>query len=101
MANSRPLIVILASLSCLPRSLAWYRELPSCLDEFQPFVQVGCFDNGEPGGQEALSMKTELSVTGMTVETCVAECKGMCFFSSDPSSLQKPALKLNLSRKRL
>ncbi|KAI4597013.1 hypothetical protein KJ359_004924 [Pestalotiopsis sp. 9143b] len=78
MANFRN-IVVLAALSCLPRGLAWYRELPSCLDEFQPFVQVGCFDNGEPGGQEALSVKTELSVTGMTVETCVAECKGNGF----------------------
>lgn len=94
MANFRN-IVVLAALSCLPRGLAWYRELPSCLDEFQPFVQVGCFDNGEPGGQEALSMKTELSVTGMTVETCVAECKGPSYASSpsasDPSSPPKSA----------
>ncbi|ETS85780.1 hypothetical protein PFICI_03805 [Pestalotiopsis fici W106-1] len=75
----RSFAVILTALSCLPRGLAWYRELPTCLDEFQPFVPVGCFDNGEPGGQEALSMKTEISVTGMTTEICVAECKGNGF----------------------
>ncbi|KAF7541667.1 hypothetical protein G7054_g500 [Neopestalotiopsis clavispora] len=71
----RSLAVLVSALGCLPRGLAWYRELPTCLDEFQPFVPVGCFDNGEPGGQEALSMKTEISVTGMTTEICVAECK--------------------------
>ncbi|KAF3024289.1 hypothetical protein E8E14_013332 [Neopestalotiopsis sp. 37M] len=75
----RSLAVLFAALGCLPRGLAWYRELPTCLDEFQPFVPVGCFDNGEPGGQEALSMKTEISVTGMTTEICVAECKGNGF----------------------
>lgn len=70
------LISTLAVFSLASRGYAWYNELPPCLDEFQPFVEVGCFDNGQVGEKEALSMKTDLPVTGMTTEICVAECKG-------------------------
>ncbi|KAI0128623.1 WSC domain-containing protein [Xylariales sp. AK1849] len=68
-----------AALAFLPHAQAWYDELPSCLEPFQPFVQVGCFDNGKPGEQEALTIKTDLDTDTMTIEICVAECKGNNF----------------------
>ncbi|KAI1492173.1 WSC domain-containing protein [Biscogniauxia mediterranea] len=55
---------------------AWYNELPPCLTPFDPFVYSGCYDNGQPGQKEALSLRTDLDTQNMTVETCVAECKG-------------------------
>ncbi|KAK6081663.1 WSC domain-containing protein [Seiridium cupressi] len=78
MASSRSIAAI-AAFALVSSTCAWYNELPTCLDEFQPFVPVGCFDNGLPGEKEALSMKTDLPVTGMTTEICVAECKGNGF----------------------
>ncbi|KAK9779177.1 putative WSC domain-containing protein [Seiridium cardinale] len=78
MASSRSIAAI-AAFALVSSTCAWYNELPTCLNEFQPFVPVGCFDNGLPGEKEALSMKTDLPVTGMTTEICVAECKGNGF----------------------
>jgi hypothetical protein len=69
-------LTTIVTLTLASQARAWYNELPACLDEFQPFVPVGCFDNGLVGENAALSMKTDLSVTGMTTEICVAECKG-------------------------
>ncbi|KAH6653843.1 WSC domain-containing protein [Truncatella angustata] len=73
------ILAAIAAFSLVNKSYAWYNELPPCLDEFQPFVPAGCFDNGQTGEKEALSMKTDLPVTGMTTEICVAECKGNGF----------------------
>ena len=48
--------------------------LPPCLDPFQPFVYAGCFE--DTGNPQALTWRTLLDQYDMTVETCVAECKG-------------------------
>lgn len=70
------LLAALAALSIVPHARAWYIELPTCLEPFQPFVQVGCFDNGLPGEKLALAIETDLDGQNMTIEMCVAECKG-------------------------
>jgi len=47
---------------------------PSCTD-YTPFVYAGCFvDTGSP---RALLYSSDLDRTTMTVEKCVAFCKGM------------------------
>ena len=49
-------------------------HLPSCLDPFQPFVYSGCYqDTGSP---QILPYRSDASSDDMTVEKCVAECKG-------------------------
>lgn len=48
-------------------------RLPSCVN-YTPFVYSGCFaDNGSP---RALLYKSNLDFDSMTVEKCVAFCKG-------------------------
>lgn len=48
-------------------------RLPSCVD-YTPFVYSGCFtDNGDP---RTLLYKSNLDFDSMTVEKCVAFCKG-------------------------
>ncbi|KAK1756188.1 WSC domain-containing protein [Echria macrotheca] len=49
-------------------------ELPPCLDPFQPFVYSGCFE--DTGNPSALVWRTLLDQNNMTVEDCVATCKG-------------------------
>lgn len=66
----------IAALSLINTAQAWYNDLPSCLSPFEPFVYTGCYDNGQPGQMEALSLRTDLDQNNMTVETCVAHCKG-------------------------
>lgn len=66
----------IAALSLVNTAQAWYNELPSCVTPFEPFVYTGCFDNGQPGTKEALSLRSDLDTQNMTVETCVAHCKG-------------------------
>ncbi|KAI1327871.1 WSC domain-containing protein [Xylariaceae sp. FL0255] len=63
------------ALSLFGAAHAWYPELTSCLSPFEPFVYVGCYDNGQTGQPEALSLRTDLDTQNMTVEICVAECK--------------------------
>jgi hypothetical protein len=53
----------------------WVYELPPCLAPFRPFVYTGCFQD-TPGGVPALDWRTSLDSAGMTVEKCMAECKG-------------------------
>jgi hypothetical protein len=48
--------------------------LPPCLDPFQPFVYSGCFQ--EASNTQILPYRSPASSDGMTVEKCVAECKG-------------------------
>lgn len=69
----------MAALSLVQNVVAWYPELPPCLDPFQPFVYSGCFV--DPSGPDALSVRTDLDTQSMTIEKCVAECKGE--FDSD------------------
>ncbi|KAI1823578.1 WSC domain-containing protein [Xylaria intraflava] len=69
-------LVAVATLSLANTAQAWYNDLPSCLSPFEPFVYTGCYDNGQPGQKEALSLRTDLNQQNMTVEACVAHCKG-------------------------
>ncbi|KAK3302010.1 WSC domain-containing protein [Chaetomium strumarium] len=48
--------------------------LPPCLDPFQPFVYSGCFS--EASGNQLLPYRSHSASDDMTVEKCVAECKG-------------------------
>jgi hypothetical protein len=48
--------------------------LPPCLDPFQPFVYSGCFQ--ETSSTQLLPYRSLASSDDMTVEKCVAECKG-------------------------
>ncbi|KAL1835944.1 hypothetical protein VTJ49DRAFT_5849 [Mycothermus thermophilus] len=48
--------------------------LPPCLDPFQPFVYSGCF--AEAQGTQILPYRSPATPDDMTVEKCVAECKG-------------------------
>lgn len=70
-------IVATATIALLQTSNAWNIELPSCLDKFQPFVSVGCFNDA--GASPALIYRSSQSQQQMTVEKCVAECKGNGF----------------------
>ena len=64
---------------------------PSCTD-FTPFVYAGCFI--DPSSPRALLYSSDLDRTTMTVEKCVAFCKGTL------SSLLK-LYHLTFPRKRL
>ncbi|KAK3990553.1 WSC domain-containing protein [Cladorrhinum sp. PSN332] len=48
--------------------------LPPCLDPFQPFVYSGC--HAEASGTQILPYRSPAQSNDMTVEKCVAECKG-------------------------
>ena len=74
MASLRPLTAALAAIVLARHAQATTAELPPCLDPFQPFVYAGCYaDSGNP---PALSFRSHLDQQNMTVETCVATCKG-------------------------
>ena len=49
-------------------------HLPSCLSTFQPFLYSGCYQ--EVDGTHILPYRSDASADTMTVESCVAECKG-------------------------
>lgn len=53
---------------------AWNIELPPCIEPFKPFVYSGCFQDGNPN---ALVFRSSLDQQDMTVEKCIADCKGM------------------------
>ncbi|TRX92646.1 hypothetical protein FHL15_006573 [Xylaria flabelliformis] len=69
-------LAAITALSFVHTAHAWYNDLPSCLTPFDPFVYTGCYDNGQPGQPEALSLRTDLDQQNMTVEICIAHCKG-------------------------
>jgi hypothetical protein len=48
---------------------------PACTSPFQPFVYAGCFS--DPSSPRGLLYSSGLPTQNMTVETCVAYCKGM------------------------
>ncbi|GFP52224.1 WSC domain-containing protein ARB_07867 [Trichoderma asperellum] len=79
MSVSRSLVAAVATLSFVASTQAWNVELPPCLDKFQPFVYSGCFQDGGPGKPNALIFRSSLSSDNMTVEECVADCKGNGF----------------------
>ncbi|KAK3692812.1 WSC domain-containing protein [Podospora appendiculata] len=74
MASFRLMAAALAATHMVGQVQAWTVELPPCLSPFQPFVYSGCYDdNGSP---HTLAFRSSLDQQNMTVETCVAECKG-------------------------
>lgn len=74
MAALRTMAAATAAASLVVRSRATEVPLPPCLDPFQPFVYSGCFrDTGNP---QLLPYRSPSPSDGMTVDKCVAECKG-------------------------
>ncbi|KAG7102365.1 WSC domain-containing protein like [Verticillium longisporum] len=62
-----------AALSLVSTAHTWHVELPPCVNNFQPFVNSGCYAN--PDGK-SLTYRSSTSSREMTVEKCTAECKG-------------------------
>ncbi|KAM0251076.1 hypothetical protein ACHAQJ_008358 [Trichoderma viride] len=79
MSFSRSLVAVVTTLSLVTSTQAWNVEVPPCLDKFQPFVYSGCFQDGGSGNPNALIFRSSLSSDNMTVEECVADCKGNGF----------------------
>ena len=78
MVSFRASAVVLAAATLVSHVQAWVPELPSCLSPFQPFVYSGCYQ--EPGnGNNALAFRSSLDQSNMTIEECVADCKGNGF----------------------
>ncbi|KAK7989480.1 hypothetical protein PG989_009795 [Apiospora arundinis] len=55
---------------------AWYKDLPMCVDTYQPFAPMGCYDNA---GSGALLQRMDMDSNNMTIEACTATCKGNAF----------------------
>ncbi|POR33498.1 Uncharacterized protein TPAR_06315 [Tolypocladium paradoxum] len=72
----RSALTAAAALAIVPLTMAWNVELPPCLDKFKPFVSSGCFQDGNP---PALVYRSSQDQKTMTVEKCIAECKGNGF----------------------
>ncbi|RGP78132.1 hypothetical protein FLONG3_3701, partial [Fusarium longipes] len=73
-------VVAGATLALAGVAQAWHTEYPPCLDPFQPYVAAGCFQDGVPGNSgSALIYRSGQNQYNMTVEKCVAECKGNGF----------------------
>ncbi|CAM1505383.1 Fc.00g110200.m01.CDS01 [Cosmosporella sp. VM-42] len=70
-------IVATAAIALLQTGSAHHIELPACLDPFQPYIPVGCFQ--DTGTVPALMYRSSANNQQMTVEKCVAECKGNGF----------------------
>lgn len=62
-----------AAVALVPLTQAWNIELPPCIEPFKPFVYSGCFQDGNPN---ALIFRSSIDQNNMTVEKCIAECKG-------------------------
>jgi hypothetical protein len=65
--------VAMAAAALVGRVQATEVPLPPCLDPFQPFVYSGCYLEGS---SQILPYRSQSPSDGMTVEECVAECKG-------------------------
>lgn len=77
----RSVLAATAALILVPLSQATGSRpaLPSCDDDFTPFVDQGCYDG-------SLVHRSSQDQSNMTVEICVAECKG----ESPPVLYQTP-----------
>ncbi|KAL2019677.1 hypothetical protein VTK56DRAFT_9296 [Thermocarpiscus australiensis] len=74
MAALRTMAAAMAAVALVGRVRATERPLPPCLDPFQPFVYSGCFqDTGNP---HIFPYRSSAPSDGMTIDKCVAECKG-------------------------
>ncbi|KAH7328528.1 WSC domain-containing protein [Stachybotrys elegans] len=69
-------LVAAAALTFVQYTQAWNIELPPCVDPFKPFVYSGCYKDGSPA---ALEYSAPGGNKNMTIEKCVAECKGNGF----------------------
>lgn len=74
MAALRSLVAAVAAATLVDHASAWYAELPPCIEPFKPFVYAGCFT--QLHNPEVLGFRTNLDASDMTVEKCVATCKG-------------------------
>ncbi|KAM5351355.1 hypothetical protein ACJ41O_004078 [Fusarium nematophilum] len=73
-------IVAGAALALVGITQAHHVELPSCVDPFQPYIYTGCYQDGKPGSSApGLIYRSSQNQYNMTVEKCVAECKGNGF----------------------
>ncbi|KAG5980467.1 hypothetical protein E4U55_003993 [Claviceps digitariae] len=70
-------VLAAVAMTLLPLSHAWNIELPPCTEPFKPFVYSGCFQEGKDSN--ALIFRSSLDTANMTVEMCMAECKGNGF----------------------
>lgn len=73
MAALRTMAAAMAAAALVGVTHATERPLPPCLDPFQPFVYSGCF---QEGSAQILPFRSDEPSDTMTVEKCVAECKG-------------------------
>lgn len=74
MAVLRTVAAAAAAVALVGSVQATENPLPPCLDPFQPFVYSGCFrDTGSP---QILPYRSPSPSDDMTVDKCVAECKG-------------------------
>ena len=85
MALRVSIAVAAAALALVNQAQGWVVELPPCLAPFKPFVYSGCFKDSAPGGLPLLDWRTQLDQNNMTVEKCMAECKGRLSANLAPS----------------
>lgn len=72
MAVTKKLFAV-AALYIFKHTQATNFQLPPCIEPFRPFVYSGCFQDGSP---RTLEYRSDQSSRNMTIEACVAECKG-------------------------
>ncbi|KHN99556.1 Carbohydrate-binding WSC, subgroup [Metarhizium album ARSEF 1941] len=65
-----------AAVALVSFTQAWNIELPPCVEPFKPFVYSGCFQDSN---SNALVFRSSLDQKDMTVEKCIADCKGNGF----------------------
>ncbi|OLN93917.1 WSC domain-containing protein-like protein 4 [Colletotrichum chlorophyti] len=68
-------VVALAAATLINQVTATGVDLPPCLDPFKPFTYAGCWAEHGSNGENVLDFRP-LDQTDMTVEKCVASCKG-------------------------
>ncbi|KAF4457530.1 hypothetical protein F53441_580 [Fusarium austroafricanum] len=96
-------IVASATITLAGIAQATHIDYPPCLDPFQPYVASGCYMDGVEGHMGgALIYRSGQNQYNMTVEKCVAECKGngfryaglkyygVCYCGSTVAGIQLP-----------
>lgn len=77
MAALRTFAATLAATAFFTQVQAWHIDLPGCTAPFRPFVYSGCFADNT--ADATLSFHSDADRYNMTVEVCMAECKGNGF----------------------
>ncbi|PCD38152.1 hypothetical protein AU210_006635 [Fusarium oxysporum f. sp. radicis-cucumerinum] len=101
-------IVAGATIALAGIAQATHIDYPPCLDPFQPYVSSGCYMDGVEGHMGgALIYRSGQNQYNMTVEKCVAECKGngfryaglkyygVCYCGSTVGGIQLPDSQCN------